>query len=219
MQADWATVGHGTERLSVFIATLGWSRMAYAEFCDDERVETLIRCHENAFAAFGGVPREVLFDNMKTVVLERNTYGRGMHRFHAGFLDYAKHAGFLPRLCQPYRAQTKGKVERFVGYLKGSFWVPFVASMRQLGLALDKHAANAAASRWLREVANARVHATTGEIPAGRLLTERARLQMLPAAYGGRSARNRGTSGVRKPVLGYQHPLAVYDGLLVRATA
>jgi hypothetical protein len=52
--------------------------------------------------AFGGVTREVLFDNMKTVVLERNTYDRGVHRFHAGFLDYAKHAGFLPRLCSPY---------------------------------------------------------------------------------------------------------------------
>ena len=219
MQADWATVGRGTERLSVFIATLGWSRMAYIEFCDDERVETLIGCHENAFVAFGGVPREVLFDNMKTVVLERNTYGRGMHRFHAGFLDYAKHAGFLPRLCQPYRAQTKGKVERFIGYLKGSFWVPFVASMRQLGLAPDKHAANAAVSRWLREVANARVHATTREIPAVRLVTERAKLQMLPAAYGGRSARIRDTDGVRKPVLGYQHPLAVYDRLLMEAAA
>jgi transposase len=219
MQADWATVGRGTERLSVFIATLGWSRMAYVEFCDEERVETLIRCHENAFVAFGGVTREVLFDNMKTVVLERNTYGRGVHRFHAGFLDYAKHAGFLPRLCQPYRAQTKGKVERFVGYLKGSFWVPFVASMRQLGLAPDKQAANAAVSHWLREVANTRVHATTGEVPAVRLLTERARLQMLPAAYGGRSARNRDTNGVRNAVLGYQHPLAVYDALLVQAAA
>jgi hypothetical protein len=51
----------------------------------------------------------------------RNTYGRGIHRFHAGFLDYACHAGFLPRLCQPYRAQTKGKVERLIGYLKRSF--------------------------------------------------------------------------------------------------
>ena len=71
---------------------------------------------------------------MKTVVIEQNTYGLGVHRFHAGFLDYARHAGFLPRLCQPYRAQTKGKVERFIGYLKRSFWVPFVASMRQAGL-------------------------------------------------------------------------------------
>jgi transposase len=112
MQADWATVGRGTERLSVFIATLGWSRAAHIEFCDDERLETLIRCHENAFMAFGGVPREVLLDNMKTVVLERNTYGRGVHRFHAGFLDYAKHAGFLPRLCQPYRAKTTDEVEQ-----------------------------------------------------------------------------------------------------------
>ena len=169
--------------------------------------------------AFGGVTREVLFDNMKTVVLERNTYGRGVHRFHAGFLDFAKHAGFMPRLCQPYRARTKGKVERFIGYLKRSFWVPFVASMRQLGLAPDKHAANAAVSRWLREVANARVHATTGEVPAARLLIERARLQMLSAAYGGRSARIDDTGGVRKAVLGYQHPLAVYDMLLMEAAA
>ena len=219
MQADWATVGRGADRLSVFIATLGWSRMAYVEFCDDERVETLIRCHENAFVAFGGVTREVLFDNMKTVVLERNTYGRGVHRFHAGFLDYAKHAGFLPRLCQPYRACTKGKVARFVGYLKGSFWVPFVASMRQIGLTPDKHAANAAVSRWLREVANARVHATIGEIPAERLLIERGRLQSLAAAYGGQSARTQGTGRVRKAVLGYQHPLAVYDTLLMEAGA
>ena len=151
MQADWATVGRGSEKLKVFIATLGWSRAAYVEFCDDERVETLVAAHENAFVAFGGVPLEVLYDNMKTVVLERNTYGRGVHRFHPGFLDYARHAGVLPRLCQPYRAQTKGKVERFIGYLKRSFWVPFVASMRQAGVAPDKHAANAAVARWLRE--------------------------------------------------------------------
>ncbi|MBV9251792.1 MAG: IS21 family transposase [Acetobacteraceae bacterium] len=217
MQADWATVGRGADRLSVFIATLGWSRVAHVEFCDDERVETLIRCHENAFLAFGGVPQEVLFDNVKTVVLERNTYGRGVHRFHAGFLDYAKHAGFLPRLCQPYRAQTKGKVERFIGYLKGSFWVPFVASMRQLGLTADKHAANAAVGRWLREVANARVHATTEEIPAERLVIERARLQAVPALYAGRSVRNLAATPTRKAVFGYQHPLAIYDELLVAA--
>ena len=156
MQADWATVGKGAGKLRVFIATLGWSRAAYVEFCDNERVETLIRCHESAFLAFGGVPAEVLYDNMKTVVQERNAYGRGMHRFHPGFLDFAKHAGFLPRLCQPCRPETKGKVERFIGYLKQSFWVAFVASMRQAGVAPDKAAANAAVARWLREVANAR---------------------------------------------------------------
>lgn len=66
----------------MFIATLGWSRTTYVEFCDDERVETLILVHENAFLAFGGAPIEVLYDNMRTVVIERNTYGRGVHRFH-----------------------------------------------------------------------------------------------------------------------------------------
>ena len=79
MQADWATVKGSGIKLKVFIATLSWSRMAYVEFCDDEQVETLIACHERAFLAFGGVPKEVLYDNMKTVVVERNTYGRGAH--------------------------------------------------------------------------------------------------------------------------------------------
>jgi transposase len=219
MQADWATVGLGAHKLSVFIATLGWSRVAYVEFCDDERVETLIGCHENAFLSFAGVPREVLYDNMKTVVVDRNAYGRGVHRFHPGFLDYARHAGFLPRLCQPYRAQTKGKVERFIGYLKGSFWVPFVASMRQAGLKPDKHAANAAVARWLREVANARVHATTDEVPAERLAVERGTLQELPAPYGGRPVRSLMSMPPRKAVIGYQHPLAVYEDLMPGARA
>jgi hypothetical protein len=102
-------------------------------------------------------------------------------------------------LCQPYRAQTKGKVERFIGYLKRIFWVPFVASMRKA----DKHAANGAVARWLREVANARVHATTNEVPAERLVIEQATLQALPAPYRGRSARSLITP-VRKAVVGYQ---------------
>ena len=110
MQADWATVGRGADKLSLFIATLGWSRQAYVEFCDDERVETLIGCHETAFLTFGGVPVEVLYDNMKTVVIERNTYGLGVHRFHAGFLDYARHAGScrdcVSRIARRRRARS-----------------------------------------------------------------------------------------------------------------
>jgi transposase len=194
MQADWATVRRGADKLKVFIATMGWSRATYVEFCDDERVETLIGCHEGALLAFGGVPKEVLHDNMKTVIIERNAYGRGVHRFHAGFLDYAKHAGFVPRLRHPYRAQTKGKVERFIGYLKCSFWVPFVASMRQAGLNPDKYAANAAAARWLREVANARVHATTGEVPVA------------PAARDGQAA---GSAGAVRRAIGTQPSITV----------
>ena len=186
MQVDWASIRRGDNHLSVFVATLGWSRAAYIEFCENEQIETLIKCHENAFAAFGGVLREVLYDNMKTVVVDRNAYGQGRHRFHPGFLDYAGNAGFLPELCRPYRAQTKGKVERFIRYVRGSFWVPFSASMKQAGLTADRHGANAAASRWLREVANARIHGTTSEIPAVRLVEERRTLQPLPPPYRGR---------------------------------
>jgi transposase len=76
MQVDWAVIRRGSNRLSVFVATLGWSRASYVEFVSDERVETLIEAHENAFLAFGGTPREVLYDNMRTVVLQRHGYGR-----------------------------------------------------------------------------------------------------------------------------------------------
>jgi transposase len=97
-QSDWATIRCGGGKMAVFVATLGWSRAAYVEFCEDERVETLIRCHENAFAALGGVPREVLFDNMKTVVLERDAYGPGRHRFHPAFWTMQAMLAFC-RVC------------------------------------------------------------------------------------------------------------------------
>jgi transposase len=219
MQVDWAVIGRGRERLSVFVATLGWSRSSYVEFCEDERVETLILAHEHAFAAFGGIPREVLYDNVKTVVLERNTYGRGHHRFHSGFLDYAGHAGFVPRLCRPYRAKTKGKVERFIRYLKECFWVPFASSLKQAGVSPDKDAANAAVARWLREIANARVHGTTGEVPAERLKIERDKLRPLPRSYLGRSARSSQAPLARGPIAGYQHPLSLYDELVIGSVA
>jgi len=213
MQADWSKIGRGSEQLSVFIATLGWSRMTHIVFCDNEKFDTLLACHEQTFEVFGGVPREVLFDNMKTVVLERNAYGPGVHRFHPGMIDYARHAGFLPRLCRPYRAKTKGKVERFIRYLKESFWVPFVASCRQTGIKPDKQVANAAVKVWLRDVANARVHATTREVPAERMLVERDHLQSLPRPYRGKPARPP-LIGPRLPICGYQHPLAAYEALL-----
>ena len=128
-------------------------------------------------------------------------------------------SGAAARSVRRYRAQTKGKVERFIGYLKGSFWVPFVASMRQAGLKPDEHAANAAVARWLREVANARVHATTNEVPAERLAVETAKLQPLPARYAGRSPRRNASPPVRKAIVGYQHPLSVYEGLMPDALA
>lgn len=217
MQVDWAVIRRGADRLSVFVATLGWSRAAYVEFVTDERLETLLAAHEHAFLAFGGVPREVLYDNMRTVVLERDRYGRGQHRFHPGFLDFARHCGFRPLLCQPYRARTKGKVERFIRYLRESFWVPLASRMSAEGVVVDRAAANLGAGRWLREVANARVHATTGEVPAMRLDAERGVLGAMPPPYGGLVLR-RPSEPPRvplAPVLGLQHPLALYDALFV----
>lgn len=214
MQVDWAAIRRGPDRLSVFVATLGWSRAAYAEFVADERLETLLSCHERAFLLFGGVPREVLYDNMRTVVLERDRYGRGRHRFHPGFLDFAGHCGFRPRLCQPYRARSKGKVERFIRYLRGGFWVPLASRMAAEGVAVDRAAANLAVGRWLREVANARTHATTGEAPAARLEAERGALCPVPPPYGGLVARPAAAPTVPlAPIVGLQHPLALYDAL------
>ena len=214
MQVDWATIRRGRNRLSVFVATLGWSRAAYVEFVTDERVETLIACHERAFLAFGGVPREVLYDNVKTVVIDRDAYGPGRHRFHAGFLDFAGHCGFRPRLCRPYRAQTKGKVERFIRYVRASFYVPFASRLAQDGIAVDAAAANSAVRRWLREVANARVHATTKAVPAERLAVERAMLQPIPAPYSGEIVRD-DPRPVPVPIVGLQHPLSIYDELML----
>ena len=210
MQVDWAVIRRGGNRLSVFVATLGWSRAAYVEFVTDERIETLIEAHENAFLAFGGTPREVLYDNMRTVVLERHGYGRGRHRFHPGFLDFARHCGFRPQLCAPYRAQTKGKVERFIRYLRHSFYVPLASRLSQEGLIVDRETANLTVGRWLREVANVRVHGTTGEIPAERLAIERVQLQPVPTPYAGRTVRSL-QKPAPAPIIGLQHPLSFYD--------
>ena len=112
-QIDWTTIRRGKDRLSAFVATLGFSRWSFVWFTTDERFETLIDAHERFFDAIGGVPRTILYDNMKTVLIDRDAYGRGQHRFHGGFREFAKHHGFSPRMCAPYRAQTKGRVERF----------------------------------------------------------------------------------------------------------
>src|SRR5579864_5446746 len=93
MQVDFATIRRGRDRLAVFIATLGWSRTTYVEFVTDERLETLLGCHERAFYFFDGVPREVLYDNMRTVVTDRDRYGPGLHRYNRSFLDFAHHYG------------------------------------------------------------------------------------------------------------------------------
>ena len=229
MQVDWVEFRKGGTPLHAFCATLGFSRASYVEFVSNMKVETLIGCHERAFAAFGGVTRRVLYDNMKTVVLERDAYGDGEHRFHAGFLDYARHSGFVIKLCQPYRAKTKGKVERFNGYLRRSFYVPLASRLAQSGQKLDVVTANVEVAHWLAEVANARVHGTTKEAPAGALKREAEYLQALPAPWRGDIAAARPLPATVAPTpprpaavisriaqpSPAQHPLHVYDALLV----
>ncbi|MEZ3619885.1 IS21-like element ISSen3 family transposase, partial [Klebsiella pneumoniae] len=98
MQVDWGTMRNGKSPLHVFVAVLGYSRMLYIEFTDNMRYDTLEACHRNAFSFFGGVPQEVLYDNMKTVVLQRDAYQTGQHRFHPSLWQFGKEMGFSPRL-------------------------------------------------------------------------------------------------------------------------
>jgi len=217
MQVDWCVFRRGRDPLSAFVATLGFSRASFVAFVTSERFEVLRECHEQALAYFGGVPREVLYDNMRTVVVERNAFGAGCHRFHRGLWDLARHFGFTPRLCQPYRARTKGKVERFNRYLRHSFYVPLASRLKQAGLRLDVATANAEVRRWLDEVANVRIHRETGERPVDRLATEREALQPLPVrlAVAPRVAPEGASVPGRWPVETLQRPPAVYEQLLV----
>jgi transposase len=221
MQVDWVECKR--DGLSAFVATLGYSRAAYIQYVTDERIETLVACHVAAIEFFGGAPQEVLYDNMKTVVIERDGYGPGLHRFHPTLWDAAKHYNFRPRLCRPYRARTKGKVERFNGYFRHSFHIPLVTRLRQYGLQLDCETGNVEVRRWLREVANARTHAEIGTTPAARLAEERKALQPATPYRGAiMAARPRPASEVVLPagvttVVPPQHDLAVYDRLLEAA--
>ena len=233
MQVDWVEFRKGKNPLYAFCATLGFSRVSYVEFVTDMKVETLIACHQQAFEAFGGVTRRVLYDNMKTVVIERDARGEGEHRFHAGFLDYVHHCGFVIKLCRPYRARTKGKVERFNGYLRRSFYVPLAAKLKQAGLILDAVTANTYVRHWLKDIANERVHGTTQIRPSQRLPEEC--LQPIPSPWRGdiSAARpqRKGACAPTSTSSGHpvtvaehialatppQHPLAVYERLFEQA--
>lgn len=156
-QMDWGHFGNWNgKRLYGFALTLSWSRMQYVEFTQRQDAETLLHCMMHALTFFGGVPQTVLTDNMKTVVVDRID---SQPRFHAKLLDFASYYGFVPRVCHPYRPQTKGKIESTIRYIKSSFWP---------GTSFDSlEDLNRQALAWCEE-ANRRVHATTREIPAVR---------------------------------------------------
>lgn len=212
LQIDFVVFRRGESPLRAFTAELGYSRYACVEFTDNERTETLAACLERALRFFDGVPEQVLCDNPKTVVIERNAYGEGRHRYNPYLLEVARHYGLALRLCSPYRAQTKGKVERFHRYLRGSFFNPLQAGQSEL---VDVVQANHAVLPWLREVANVRVHATLKERPLDRFLLERPALRPLPLPYGGRRSDvlTEKRLSVPTPIESLQHPLATYEAL------
>ena len=166
-QVDWGHFGfiehRGRRRpLYAFVMTLGWSRAMYLEFTVSAESAWFLRCHLHAFHYFGGVPREVLHDNLKTAIVARDADGT-IH-WHPPYLDFAHYYGFTPRPCRPYRAQTKGKVESGVKYVRGNFW---------LGLTFtDLADLNGQGRVWLDTVANMRAHGTTGIPPFTRLADE-----------------------------------------------
>ncbi|WP_308389015.1 IS21 family transposase [Acidithiobacillus sp. AMEEHan] len=214
MQADFTTIRLGRNPLRAFVATLGYSRASFVRFCSHEDGESWLEGLRLAFAYFGGVPRRVLFDNARSVILERDAYGEGKHRWHPGLLNLAGEYGFQPQVCRPYRAKTKGKVERFNRYLKESFVTPLLATLRSAGLVLDVDTANAHVGPWLENVAHLRVHGTTGVQPAVRLVEERQALLPLPLRTAAATPRTVERSGQVLPHESIQHPLCVYDRLL-----
>ena len=169
-----------------------------------------------AFEYFGGVPQQVLFDNAKSVIIERDHYGLGKHRWNDKLLELSNQYGFALTVCRPYRARTKGKVERFNGYVKPSFVLPLSVTLRQAGLALDCETANAHVGRWLAEVANVRVHGTTNQRPCDRMTLERQHLLALPRSTAWQASMPAKPNSVPTPIDSLQHPLAKYDELLVQ---
>ncbi len=167
-QMDWSPFGRiqhlgQSRKLSCFALVLGYSRVLYAEFTVSEDLPTLVQCHLNAFRYVGGVTREILYDQMKTVILD---WSPGHIDWNPQFADFAKAFGFEPRVCRPRRAQTKGKIERPFGYIQESFF----AGLDLTQLTLDE--LNAQFKEWLDHTANPRVHRTTQCVPFERLKEE-----------------------------------------------
>jgi transposase len=166
-QVDWGStrlcVAGEKVRARVFVLTLGFSRRLYARAYPHERLAALLDGHERAFAHFGGRTEEHLYDNPRTIVHRRDAEGRHIE-WNPLFRDFADYYGFSPRLCRPYRARTKGKVESGVKYVKRNALVGRAfRSWEDL---------NEWLLEWALTVADRRVHGTTHEIPAERFARE-----------------------------------------------
>lgn len=123
-QVDWGhfgtvEVGRAVRPLYAFVMTLSWSRMVWLQFFHDMQMASFLAGHIGAFTFFAGVPRSLLYDNLKSVVTER--YGRSI-RFNEQLLQFASHYGFEPRAANPARGNEKGRVERAIRYIRTSFF-------------------------------------------------------------------------------------------------
>jgi len=172
-QADWGcfgTIGTGGSKrsLSCFVMVLSWSRAIHAVFTLDQTLESFLRGHLEAFGFFGGVPRTVLYDNLKSAVLERR--GDAI-RFHPRLLELCGHYHFAPRPCAPARGNEKGRVERQIQYLRTSFFAarPF----------RDVEDLNAQFRRWQGEIAHVRPVPGQSDLTVGEAL-EREQRFLLP---------------------------------------
>jgi len=155
----------------LFSLVLGHSRHIFARFVLHQDLQTLLRCHMLAFAALGGVPIEILYDRMKTAVTGEDADGHIV--YNRSLIALAQHYGFHPRACRPYRAKTKGKVERPFSYIRQDFFL--ARSFRNLD------DLNAQLDDWLATVANVRLHGTTQRVVAEAFAAEQPELQRLPA--------------------------------------
>jgi len=186
MQSDWGeiwTLVAGLRQIVHFIVNqLGFSRRFHFWCTDSEDAEHTYEGIIRSFEHFGGTAAEVLVDNQKTAVISHRAGWRV--EYNKGFVDLAGHYGFTPRACKPYRAQTKGKDERMVGYIKGNFF------KRYRSFESFEHM-NTLAERWLSEEADLRLHGTVREVVSERFRREAPSLGPLPAARFDTSYRER----------------------------
>jgi len=173
-QVDWGSfgrfrVGASQRPLSVFSMVMSWSRAIFIDFSLDQKMDTFLRMHRRALEFFGGVPKRILYDNLKSVVLH---HVGSTVQFNPQFLAFAGHYLFEPVAAPVRYPQAKGKVESSIRYIRQSFF--YGRSFSSLKDLRDKAAA------WRDQTANQRIHATTRERPFERLRVEKIRLHALP---------------------------------------
>ena len=203
-QVDFGTFQLPWGRRYALLVVLGYSRLLWLRFYPRQTMQTLFRGLESAFESFGGVPKELLFDQMRSVVLSDDRLGGQGLVLNSEFLRFAAHWGFRPRACRPYRAKTKGKVERPIRYLRQSFFYGRTF--------LNDADLNEQGERWLEQIANERRHRTVREAPRVRFeRDERQALQPLVSRpYPGWGVPRPNATPIRTPILVERRPLSVY---------